>query len=155
MEKPPEVEQCGDQMCDDIEYLQKLLNENGRKVLERLLDNGSEVESFLVKESFKVGFRLGMQLTVAGLEKSKNDMDLWGLVDKNGKVIIPCSYVSAQVFNGKVVLLCDKNSQWSIRNLNGKLIKKLSKEYGTTVKQELSFISLFGILGLSDFGGEV
>ena len=85
----------------------------------------------------------------------ENDMDLWGLVDKNGKVIIPCSYVSAQVFNGKVVLLCDKNSQWSIRNLNGKLIKKLSKEYGTTVKQELSFISLFGILGLSDFGGEV
>ena len=33
--------------------------------------------------------------------------------------------------------------------------KKLSKEYGTTVKQELSFISLFGIFGLSDFGGEV
>ena len=28
------------------------------------------------------------------------------------------------------------------------------KEYGTTVKQELSFIFLFGILGLSDFGGE-
>lgn len=75
VEKTSEVEQCGDQMCDDIEYLQKLLNENGRKVLERLLDNGSEVESFLVKESFKVGFRLGMQLTVAGLEKSKNDME--------------------------------------------------------------------------------
>ena len=34
-------------------------------------------------------------------------------------------------------------------------LKELSKEYGTTVKQELSFISLFGILGLSDFGGEV
>ena len=34
-------------------------------------------------------------------------------------------------------------------------VAKLSKEYGTTVKQELSFISLFGILGLSDFGGEV
>ena len=34
-------------------------------------------------------------------------------------------------------------------------LKGTSKEYGTTVKQELSFISLFGILGLSDFGGEV
>lgn len=74
VEKPPEVEQCGDQMCDDIEYLQKLLNENGRKVLERILDNGSEVERFMVKESFKDGFRLGMQLAVAGLEKGKSNM---------------------------------------------------------------------------------
>lgn len=74
VEKPPEIERCGDQVCDDIEYLQKLLDESGRKVLERLLDNGSEVERFLVKESFKDGFRLGIQLAVAGLEKSKNDM---------------------------------------------------------------------------------
>lgn len=67
-------------------------------------------------------------------------MDLWGLVDKNGKVIIPCSYVSAQVFNGKVVLLCDKNSQWSIRNLNGKLIKNFQKN---TIIQKKRMDKLF------------
>lgn len=75
VEKPPEVEQCGNQVCDDIEYLEKLLDGNGRKVLERLLDNGSEVERFLVKESFKDGFRLGMQLAAAGLERSTINME--------------------------------------------------------------------------------
>ena len=39
MEKSPEIKQYGDQVCEDIEYLRKLLDENGRKVLERLLDN--------------------------------------------------------------------------------------------------------------------
>lgn len=69
--KPPEIEQCGDQAYKDIEYLQTLLDEDGKKVLERLLDNGSEVERFQVKESFKDGFRIGMQLVVAGLEAQK------------------------------------------------------------------------------------
>ena len=56
---------------EDIEYLRKLLDENGRKVLERLLDNGSEIERFQIKESFKDGFHLGMQLTAAGLHNQK------------------------------------------------------------------------------------
>lgn len=67
VEKPLEIEKYSDQVCEDIEYLRKLLDENGRKVLERLLDNGSEIERFQIKESFKDGFRLGMQLTAAGL----------------------------------------------------------------------------------------
>lgn len=71
VEKSPEIKQYGDQVCEDIEYLRKLLDENGRKVLERLLDNGSEIERFQAKESFKYGFRLGMQLAAAGLD-SKN-----------------------------------------------------------------------------------
>ena len=54
--------------CEDIEYLQKLLDEVGKSVLERLLDNQSEVDRFQVKESFKYGFRLGMQLAAAGLD---------------------------------------------------------------------------------------
>lgn len=89
--------------------------------------------------------------------KSKNDMDLWGLVDKNGKVIIPCSYVSAQVFNGKVVLLCDRNSQWSIRNLSGKLIKKLSKEYDYSEEQNGQIILGFydGTYDLIDYNGKI
>ena len=73
VEKPPEIEQCSDQVCEDIEYLQKRLDEVGKSVLERLLDNNSEVERFQVKESFKYGFRLGMQLAAAGLD-NKNQL---------------------------------------------------------------------------------
>nr|DAH38399.1 MAG TPA: DNA-directed RNA polymerase II subunit [Caudoviricetes sp.] len=75
VEKPPEIEQCSDQVCEDIECLQKSLDEVGKKVLERFLDNNSEVEQFQVKESFKYGFRLGMQLAAAGLEKSTINME--------------------------------------------------------------------------------
>lgn len=67
-EKPPEIEKYSDQVCEDIEYLQKRLDEVGKTVLERFLDNQSELERFQVKESFKYGFRLGMQLAAAGLD---------------------------------------------------------------------------------------
>lgn len=73
VEKPPEIEKYSDQTCEDIEYLQKLLDEVGKSALERLLDNNSEVERFQVKESFKYGFRLGMQLAAAGLD-GKNQL---------------------------------------------------------------------------------
>ena len=49
------------------------MDEVGKSVLERLLDNNSEVERFQVKESFKYGVRLGMQLAAAGLD-SKNQL---------------------------------------------------------------------------------
>lgn len=68
VERSSEIEQYSDQVCEDIEYLQKQLDEVGKNVLERLLDNNSEVERFQIKESFKYGFRLGMQLVVAGLD---------------------------------------------------------------------------------------
>lgn len=44
VEKTPEIEKYSDQVCEDIEYLQKRLDEVGKSVLERLLDNNSEVE---------------------------------------------------------------------------------------------------------------
>ena len=68
VEKPPEIEKYSDQVCEDIEYLQKRLDEVGKTVLERFLDNQSELERFQVKESFKYGFRLGMQLAAAGMD---------------------------------------------------------------------------------------
>lgn len=68
VEKPPEIEKYSDQVCEDIEYLQKRLDEVGKTVLERFLDNQSELERFQVKESFKYGFRLGMKLAAAGLD---------------------------------------------------------------------------------------
>lgn len=57
------------------------------------------------------------------------------------------------VIGGK--LECEIGIALQYENLFKFSLKKLSKEYGTTFKQELSFIFLFGILGLSDFGGEV
>ena len=51
-------------------------------------------------------------------------------------------------------LECEIGIALQYENLFKFYLKKLLKEYGTTVKQELSFIFLFGILGLSDFGGE-
>ena len=71
VEKSPEIKQYGDQVCEDIEYLRKLLDENGRKVLERLLDNGSGRGRFQMRGSLKDGFRVGMQLTAAGLHNQK------------------------------------------------------------------------------------
>ena len=68
VEKPPEIEKYSDQVCEDIENLQKRLDEVGKTVLERFLDNQTELERFQVKESFKYGFRLGMQLAAAGLD---------------------------------------------------------------------------------------
>lgn len=68
---PPEIEKCRDQVYADIECLQKELCEHANQVLERLLDNGSEVERFLIREGFRDGFRLGMQLAVAGLDLDK------------------------------------------------------------------------------------
>lgn len=70
-EMPSEIEKCRDQAYADIECLQKELDEHANQVLERLLDNGSEVERFLIRESFRDGFRLGMQLAVAGLDLGK------------------------------------------------------------------------------------
>lgn len=71
VERPPEIEKCSDQAYEDIEHLQDLLDEDEKRLLERILDNGSEVERFMIRESFKEGFRLGMQLTVAGLDGNK------------------------------------------------------------------------------------
>ena len=51
----------------------QLLDEDGKKILERLMDNRSELESQQILEGFKDGFRLGVQLTVAGLE-NKNKL---------------------------------------------------------------------------------
>lgn len=71
VEKPPEIEKCSDQVYGDVERLQQLLGEEGKKILERILDNSAEVERYMIQENFKYGFRLGMQLAVAGMDISK------------------------------------------------------------------------------------
>lgn len=57
----------GEQVDQDIERLEKLLDDEGKKVLERLLDNSAELERQMVCEGFKDGFRLGVQLLTAGM----------------------------------------------------------------------------------------
>ena len=50
-----------------MRHLTQLLDEDGKKILERLMDNRSELESHQILEGFKDGFRLAVQLTAAGL----------------------------------------------------------------------------------------
>lgn len=66
-DKTPEMEPLSEQVDKDIERLEKLLDDAGKKVLERLLDNSAELERQMVCEGFKDGFRLGVQLLTAGL----------------------------------------------------------------------------------------
>lgn len=72
-DKTSEIEQCSEQVYQDVERLTQLLVEDGKKILERLMDNRSELESRQILEDFKDGFRLGVQLTAAGL-RSKNKL---------------------------------------------------------------------------------
>lgn len=66
-DKTPEMEPFSEQVDQDIERLEKLLDDEGKKVLERLLDNSAELERQMVCEGFKDGFRLGVQLVAAGM----------------------------------------------------------------------------------------
>ncbi|MCB6993237.1 hypothetical protein LI177_07070 [bacterium 210820-DFI.6.37] len=66
-DKTPEMEAFSEQVDQDIERLEKLLDDEGKKVLERLLDNSAELERQMVCEDFKDGFRLGVQLLTAGM----------------------------------------------------------------------------------------
>lgn len=66
-DKTPEMEPFSEQVDKDIERLEKLLDDEGKKVLERLLDNSAELERQMVCEGFKDGFRLGVQLVAAGM----------------------------------------------------------------------------------------
>ncbi len=69
--RTPEMEPFSDQVDKDIEHLQKLLDDEGKKVLERLLDNSAELERLLVCEGFKDGFRLGARIMIATMDSTK------------------------------------------------------------------------------------
>ena len=63
----PEMDSLSGQVDKDIQWLKKVLGDEERNVLGRLLENASELERLQVCEGFKDGFRLGIQLVVAGL----------------------------------------------------------------------------------------
>lgn len=66
-DKTSEMEPYSEQVDQDIHHLETLLDDAGKKVLERLLDNSAELERLMVCEGFKDGFRLGVQLVTAGM----------------------------------------------------------------------------------------
>lgn len=69
--RTPEMEPFSDQADKDIEHLKERLDDEGKKVLERLLDNSAELERLLVCEGFKDGFRLGAQIMLATMDSGK------------------------------------------------------------------------------------
>ena len=67
----PEMDSLSGQVDQDIQWLKKVLGDEERNVLGRLLENASELERLQVCEGVKDGFRLGIQLVVAGLGGEK------------------------------------------------------------------------------------
>lgn len=70
-DQTPEMAAYKAQVSEDIERLEALQDSEGKEILERLLDNSAELERHMVCEGFKDGFRLGVQLTAAGLSSKK------------------------------------------------------------------------------------
>lgn len=70
-DKTPEMVLLSDQVDADIKALDQLLDDTGKQILERLLDNSAELERKMICEGFKDGFRLGVQLTAAGMGSKK------------------------------------------------------------------------------------
>ena len=67
----PEMDLLSGQVDQDIQWLKKVLGDKEKEVLGHLLENASELERLQVSEGFKDGFRLGIQLVVAGLGGEK------------------------------------------------------------------------------------
>ena len=70
-DQTPELIPVKKQVSSDIEHLKKRLDEEGNRILERILDNSADLETHVVCEGFKDGFRLGVQLTAAGMGSRK------------------------------------------------------------------------------------
>lgn len=61
------MKKLNNQVYKDVERLEKLLDDDGKALLERIMENNAERERHSVCEEFKEGFRLGVQLTAAGI----------------------------------------------------------------------------------------
>ena len=70
-DQTPEIKKINNQLYKDIEHLEKLLDDDGRKILERIQENNAERQRYSVCEEFKEGFRLGIQLMAAGIYGGK------------------------------------------------------------------------------------
>ena len=64
-DRSPEAQAIITRINDDIESLNAMLSDDGRKILDRLMDSRSEQACLAVRDGFKDGFRFGAKLTLA------------------------------------------------------------------------------------------
>lgn len=70
-DQTPEIKRLNTQVYKDVERLEKFLDDDEKALLERIMENNAERERYSVCEEFKEGFRLGVQLTAAGVYSGK------------------------------------------------------------------------------------
>ena len=67
----PAIEKLKAQVSSETERLERLLDKEGKALLDQLLDDNADLEGQMVCEGFKDGFRLGAQITAASLGSGK------------------------------------------------------------------------------------
>ena len=67
-DRTPEMAELAERIDGETERLDGLLDAEGKALLEKLLDDVSDLECRAICEGFKDGFRLGAQITAASME---------------------------------------------------------------------------------------
>ena len=67
-DRTPEMAELQERIDGEAERLEGLLDAEGKALLEKLLDDVSDLECRTICEGFKDGFRLGAQITAASME---------------------------------------------------------------------------------------
>ncbi len=70
-DRTPEMAELAERIDGEGERLEGLLDAEGKALLEKLLDDVSDLECRTICEGFKDGFRLGAQITAATMESLK------------------------------------------------------------------------------------
>ena len=70
-DRTPEMAELAERIDGETERLEGLLDAEGKALLEKLLDDVSDLECRAICEGFKDGFRLGAQITAASMEGLK------------------------------------------------------------------------------------
>lgn len=70
-DRTPEMAELAERIDGEAERLEGLLDAEGKALLEKLLDDVSDLECRAICEGFKDGFRLGAQITAASMESLK------------------------------------------------------------------------------------
>ena len=70
-DRTPEMAELAERIDGEAERLEGLLDAEGKALLEKLLDDVSDLECRAICEGVKDGFRLGAQITAASMESLK------------------------------------------------------------------------------------
>ena len=66
--RTPEIETLRERISSGTACLEELLDEKGKELLKRLLDDDAELIGEMSCESFKDGFRFGVQVVLAAMD---------------------------------------------------------------------------------------